>query len=184
MSLDLNNFKKSLTAAGDWLKKEFQQIRTGMASPSVLDSVKVEAYGSAMSLKEVAAVTLEGARTLRVSPWDKNQIKDIEKAITSSNLGLSVAVDDQGLRINFPALTQESRQKIVKTAKEKLEESRKQIRHCREDFLKELQDKEKAGGLGKDDVFRLKGDVQKIVDEENRKLEEVFAKKEKEIMSE
>ncbi|MFA6459048.1 MAG: ribosome recycling factor [Candidatus Paceibacterota bacterium] len=183
MATDINTLKKQLASATEWLRKEFQQIRTGQASPSVLDNVRVEIYGAPMSLKEVASVTLEGARTLRIAPWDKTHIKEIEKAISTSNLGLSVAVDDQGLRVNFPQLTTESRQEIVKAAKDKLEEARKQVRREREDYIKDLQAKEKDGGMGKDEVFRLKGDVQKIVDEENKKLEELFAKKEKEILS-
>lgn len=181
--MDINNFKKQLANAEEWLKKEFQQIRTGQASPNVLDSVRVDVYGAPMSLKEVASVTLEGARTIRISPWDKSQVKEIEKAIVVSNLGLSVVVDDQGLRVNFPQLTAESREGIVKAAKEKLEDARKQIRREREEFIKGLEAKEKVGGLGKDDVFRIKNDAQKVVDEGNRKLDELFSKKEKEILS-
>ncbi len=183
MSIDLNLFKKQLSSAEEWLKKEFQQIRTGQASPAVLDGVRVEIFGAPMSLKEVASITIEGARTLRIAPWDKSQIKEIEKAISASNLGLSLAVDDQGLRANFPQMTTESRMAVVKLAKDKLEEARKQVRRDRDTFVKELQTKEKDGGIGKDDAFRLKNDVQKLVDEANKKLEDSCSKKEKEIMS-
>ncbi len=183
MSLDLKAFKNQLGGAEEWLKKEFQQIRTGQASPVVLDSVRVEIYGAPMAVKEIASVTLEGARTLRIAPWDKAQVKDIEKAIGAANLGLSVVVDGEGLRINFSQLTEESRLEVVKIAKDKLEEARKQVRYSRDAFHKELQVKEKEGGLGKDEIFRLKNEVQKIVDEANKKLEEVCAKKEREILS-
>ncbi len=182
MAYDTNSFKKQLSNTEEWLKKEFQQVRTGQASPAVLDGVRVEAYGAQVSLKEVAAVTVEGARTLRVTPWDKGQIKDIEKGITIANLGLSVAVDDQGLRINFPELTEDRRKEIVKNAKDKLEDARKQIRHNRDAIVKDLQSKEKEGGMGKDEIFRLKNDVQKVVDEMNKKLEDLYNKKEKEII--
>ena len=181
--LNMNDFKKRVAEAEAWLRKEFQQIRTGQASPMVLDGVRVEIYGAPMSLKEVASVTIEGARTLRVAPWDKSQIKEIEKAISVANLGLSVVVDDHGLRASFPQLTSESRMQVVKVAKDKFEEARRQVRRERDAFLKELQAKEKDGGLGKDDIFRLKNEAQKAVDEENKKLEELFAKKEKEILS-
>jgi ribosome recycling factor len=183
MSYDLNPFKKHLAAAEDWLKKEFQQIRTGQASPTVLDGVRVEVYGAPVSLKEVASVTIEGARTLRIAPWDKSQIKDIEKAVAAGNLGLSTAVDDQGLRVIFPELTSETRNQVVKATKDKLEESRKQIRRERDVIIKDLQAKEKAGGMGKDEIFRLKNEVQKAVDEANKKLEDMFTKKEKEILN-
>jgi ribosome recycling factor len=147
-----------------------------------LDGVKVEIYGAPMSIKELASVIIEGARTLRISPWDKNQTKDIEKAITVANLGLSVVVDDQGLRVMFPELTEDRRKDIVKIAKDKLEEGKKQIRGHRDLIIKDLQNKEKDGGYGKDEIFRLKGDVQKIVDEFNKKLDEHYARKEKEII--
>lgn len=182
MSYDFNNFKKQLTSSEEWLKKEFQQIRTGMASPAILDVVKVEAYGAPMSLKEVASVNIEGPRTIRIAPWDKSQVKAIEKAITVANLGLSVVVDDAGLRVNFPELTSERRSDIVKTAKEKLEDAKKQVRQHRDVVVKDLQDKEKAGTMGKDDAFRFKNEAQKMVDETNKKLEDLFSKKEKEIL--
>ncbi len=183
MAYDLNPFKKQLAGAEEWLKKELQQVRTGQASPNILDGVRVESYGAPVPLKEVASVTLEGARTLRISPWDKGQVKDIEKAITVANLGLSVVVDDQGLRINFPELTGERRKEIAKSVKDKLEDAKKQIRNHRDGIVKDLQAKEKAGGYSKDDIFRLKNDVQKLVDDANKRLEDAFAKKEKEILN-
>lgn len=183
MSYDLSSFRKQLSGADEWLRREFQQVRTNQASPAVLDAVRVEVYGAPMSLKELASVTIEGARTLRITPWDKTHVKEIEKAITVSNLGLSTAVDDQGLRINFPELTADRRKEIAKMAKDKLEEARKQVRLERDRVIKDLQAKEKDGGMGKDEIFRLKNEVQKLVDEANKRLEDAYAKKEKEILS-
>lgn len=183
MAYDFNPFKKHLASCEEWLKKEFQQIRTGQASPAVLDSVKVEVYGAPMALKEVASVTIEGARTLRISPWDKSQTKEVEKALTVANLGLAVVVDDQGLRVMFPELTADRRAEIAKIAKEKMEEGKKQIRQHRDVVVKDLQTKEKDGLMPKDDAFRASKDVQKLVDEANKKLEEAYAKKEKEILN-
>ena len=94
MAYDFNPFKKQLANNEEWLKKEFSQIRTGQASPQILDGVRVEIFGAPMAIKELASVLIEGARTLRISPWDKNQTKDIEKAIAVANLGLSVVVDE------------------------------------------------------------------------------------------
>ncbi|MDE2038033.1 MAG: ribosome recycling factor [Patescibacteria group bacterium] len=182
MTYDFNPFKKQLAGAEEWLKKEMGQIRTGQASPSVLDGVKVEAYGAPMALKEVASVMIEGARTLRIAPWDRAQIKEIEKAITKADLGLSVVVDDQGVRVNFPELTSDRRKDIAKAAKDKLEDAKKQVRGHRDSVIKDLQAKEKAGGFGKDDIFRLKNDIQKLIDESNKRLEEAYEKKEKEIV--
>ena len=182
MAYDFNPFKKQLAGAEDWLKKEFSQIRTGQASPQILDGVKVEIYGAPMSIKELASVTIEGARSLRISPWDKGQTKEIEKAITVANLGLSVVVDDQGLRVNFPELTADRRKDIAKLAKDKLEEAKKQVRSHRDTIIKDLQNKEKEGGYGKDEIFRLKNETQKMVDDCNKKLDEHYSKKEKEIL--
>lgn len=181
MNYDFNNFKKQIAGTEEWLKKEFQQIRTGQASPSILDAVKVEVYGAPMSMKEVASVTIEGARTLRIVPWDMGNAKAIEKSITIANLGLSVATDDQGLRVNFPELTADRRVEIAKIAKEKMEEAKKQVRQHRDEVVKDLNAKEKAGGYGKDEIFRFQKDMQKIVDDFNKKLEDLYSKKEKEI---
>ncbi len=183
MAYDFNHFKKNITSAEDWLKQELQQIRTGQASPALLDGVRVESYGALVPLKEVASVTIEGARTLRVSPWDKSQIKDIDKAITVANLGLAVATDDQGLRVNFPELTSDRRKDFVKLAKDKLEDAKRHLRGHRDQVIKDLQEKEKAGGYGKDEIFRLKGEAQKMIDEGNKRLEDLFTKKEREIQS-
>lgn len=183
MAYDLNPFKKNLTTSEEWLKKELQQIRTGQASPAILDGVKVPVYGAPMALREVASVLIEGARTIRVAPWDKAQVKEIEKAITAANLGVSIVSDADGVRVNFPELTTETRHSVVKIAKEKLEEGKKKIRQHRDDVIKDLQAKEKAGGYGKDEIFRLTKDVQKVVDDANKKFEDIFAKKEKEILN-
>jgi len=182
MAYDFNPLKKQMIGVEEWMKKEFQQIRTGQASPSILDSVKVESYGAPVGIQSIAAVTVEGARTIRITPWDKSQAKEIEKAITVANLGLSVVVDDQGLRVNFPELTAERRTQIAKIAKEKLEDAKKQVRQHRDVVVRDLQAKEKDGKMGKDDAFRGSKDAQKIVDDTNKKLEADFAKKEKEIL--
>jgi ribosome recycling factor len=111
------------------------------------------------------------------------QSKEIEKALTVSNLGVSVSVDDKGLRVNFPELTSESRASIVKIAKEKLEEGRKQIRLHRDDAMKDLKAKVKAGGIGEDEMFRHEKEIQKFVDDTNKKLDDLYSKKEKEIIA-
>ncbi|MEI8249261.1 MAG: ribosome-recycling factor [Candidatus Taylorbacteria bacterium] len=183
MAYDFNPFKKQLAASEEWLKKEFQQIRTGQASPAVLDAVRVEIFGAPMAIKELASIMIEGARTIRIAPWDAKQAKDIEKAITVANLGLSVVVDDQGLRVMFPELTADRRKEIAKVAKERLEEAKKQVRAHRDVVVKDFQAKEKAGAMGKDDAFRGQKDAQKLVDDANKRLEEAYTKKEKELLN-
>lgn len=183
MAYDFSKFKNQIKDSEEWLKKEFSNIRTGRASAAVLDSVKIESYGSFLSIQEMGSVTNEDVRCLRVVPWDLSQAKNIEKAIMLANLGVSVTVDDKGLRIIFPELTSERRVQITKAAKEKLEEGKKRIRGNRDDVMKDLQAKEKDGSLSKDDVFRYKNDVQKIVDDANKALDAHYEKKEKEILN-
>ncbi len=174
-------FKQNLKTTEEWLKTEFGNIRTGRASPAILDAVKVEAYGSLMSINELANIAVEDARMIRISPWDISVAKSIEKAIQVSDLGLSVVVDDKGLRVTFPELTSDRRITLVKIAKQKLEDARVTLRTEREKAIKDIDMQEKEKEISEDEKFRLKADLQKILDEANRSLDEVFSKKEKEI---
>lgn len=178
MAHDFNEFKKTGESISLWLKQEYSSIRTGRAMPSILDVVTVISYGSPMSINQLATVSIEDPKTLRVVPWDKAVAKDIDKAIRESNLGLSVALDAIGLRISFPELTSDRRTMLLKLAKEKLEEARIKVRVERERILGEA---DRDEDLNKDDKFRLKGELQKLVDGLNSKLEEALSKKEKEI---
>lgn len=183
MAYDFTKFKGKIKESQDWLTKEFTNIRTGRASSAILDSVRVESYGDMMSLQQVAQVVPEDAQSIRIAPWDKNLTKEIEKAVLAANLGVSVTVDDKGVRVIFPSLTSERREQIMKTAKDKLEEAKKRVRVVRDDLMKEFQTLEKAGGVGKDDVFRYKADAQKLIDAMNKTLDEAYGRKEKEILS-
>lgn len=182
MSHDFSGFKQASSASIDWLKKEYSGIRTNQASPTILDGVSVEAYGSKMPINQVASVLASGPKSLLVTPWDKEVAKNIDKAIRESNLGLSVTLDAQGIRVSFPDLTNERRTLLIKALKEKLEEARIKVRTEREKNLGEIDKEEKDGDINKDDKFRLRNELQKLVDEANAKLEDLSAKKEKEIL--
>lgn len=182
MQYNFSNFKVELKKVGDFLEKEYNQLNIGRASPMVLDGVSVESYGSHVPLKNVASVSIEDPKTLRINPFDKNQIKDIEKSIASANLGLSVATDDLGIRVIFPQLTTETRQSLVKVLKEKLEDQRITVRRERERIWRDVEMKEKEGKLTEDEKFRAKEELQKIIDEANKSLETSFEKKQKEVM--
>jgi ribosome recycling factor len=183
MAYNFSVLKTHISELQEWLKNEFGTIRTGRATPSILDKVAVEAYGNMSPINQVASIAIEGARSLRIVPWDQSQVKAIEKAILVSNLGLSVAVDDKGLRVNFPDLTTETRMQFVKLSKQKLEEARKTLRRHREDCWEDIQAKEKEGGMGEDEKFRLKNEMQKMIDDTNGALEALAVAKEKEIMN-
>ncbi len=182
MLFNFSNFKTELNKIAEFLSKEYSQLNIGRASPMVLDSISVEFYGASQPIKNVASISIEDPKTLRINPWDKNQIKEIEKAIMASNLGLSVAVDGAGIRVIFPQQTTESRQKLVKVLKDKLEESRIVVRKEREKAWDDIQKMEKEGNMTEDEKFRAKDELQKVIDEINQKLEGVFEKKEKEVI--
>jgi len=177
MAYNTTNFKNELKKIEEWLSKEYSQVHTGRATPLILDSVMVESYGSYVSIKNLAGVTIEDPKTLRIVPWDKNQVKSIENAIRNSELGLSVLSDSEGIRVIFPMLTTETRTKLIKILKEKLEEARISVRKMRQEEMDKLDD------LSEDDKKRGKEDIQKCVDETNSKLEAIFAKKETDIMN-
>ena len=180
---DFSHLKQKAIDIQNHLKEEFSGIRTGRATPALLDSVMVDSYGSKAPINQVAGITMEDARTLRIAPYDSNQITEVEKAITNSNLGVSVSVDVNGLRIFFPELTSEVREKLMRVAKEKLEKARISLRGERDDTWADIQKKEKDKEISEDDKFRLKEEMQKIVDAENAKLDAMAEKKESEIMN-
>jgi len=183
MTYDFKPLKEKTKGVEEWLRKEYMGIRTGIASPALLDGVQVESYGTRMAINQVANISVEDARVIRIAPWDKSQSKAIEKAITDANLGVSVGADDKGVRVFFPELTSERRAILIKTAKTKLEDARKNLRGLRDEIWTEIQEKEKKGGMGEDDKFRFKDEMQKIIDESTKALEVILEKKEKEINS-
>ena len=182
MQYNFSTFKTEINKVADYLNKEYSQLNIGRASPLILDGISVESYGARVPLKNVATVAIEDPKTLRIAPWDKGQIKDIEKSIISANLGLSLAVDDAGIRVIFPQLTTETRLTLTKVLREKLEEQRITVRKERERIWDEIQKLQKESKMTEDEKFRAKDDLQKIIDEVNKKLESIFEKKEKEVM--
>ena len=180
---NFDELKKKSGEVEEWLKKELSGIRTGRANAAILDNVKVDAYGSKMSIQELANVSVSDAKSLTIAPWDASIGKEIEKAIIASNLGLSVNISDKGLRVVFPELTSERRESLLKVAKQKSEEARISLRGLRDKTWEEIQEKEKEGGMGEDDKFRFKNDMQKIIDEANKKLDGDYERKKTEITS-
>lgn len=179
---DFKELKQKIKDTEEWLQKEFSQIRTGRATPTILDGVMVEAYGSQMPIAQMATVMSEDPRTLRIAPWDQGNVKPIEKAIQISNLGLSVVVDDKGLRVSFPALTTESRNNFVKIAKTKLEDAKVAVRQERNKANDILNAGKKDSSISEDDAARGKEMVDKLIKEAGDKFDVLFAKKEAEIL--
>lgn len=176
-----SEIKQRLDEVVVWLQKEYSGIRTGQANPGLLDGVKVESYGTYMPIVQLGSIGIEDARTLRVSMWDASQVAAVEKAIRDADLGVSLVADSSGLRVIFPELTSERRVQLLKLAKTKLEDARISVRGVRDEEMKELEKDFKAGGMGEDEKFTKKDDIQKNVEETNNKLESLFNSKEREL---
>jgi len=165
------------------LETAFKKIRTGRAHPSILDSVRIDYYGSDTPLSQVANITVEDARTLGISPWEKNLVPEIEKAIMKSDLGLNPSTTGGLIRIPMPALTEETRKNYFKQAKAEAESARISIRNIRRDanagFKSLLKEKE----VSEDDDRRAQDLVQKLTDKYVAQVEERIAKKEKDLMA-
>lgn len=167
----------------EFFRNELMKLRTGRAQASLVEGIMVDYYGAKSPLKQVASVTVPEARTIMISPWDKDNLVSIEKAINDSQLNLTPNNDGQVIRINIPQLTEERRKELVKVLNQKAEEARVAIRKIREEIWDEIQNMEKSGTIGEDDKFQGKDRLQKVVDEYNDKVEEIRKKKEEEIMT-
>lgn len=164
------------------LKSEYSAIRTGRATPSLLDRVVVECYGSAMPLNQVASITAPEARLLLIQPWDKGLLQNIEKAIQKSDLGLVPNNDGTVIRIAVPHLTEERRKEFVKLAAREVEDKRVVVRNIRRTTNDALKKLEKAGDISEDDLHRTQTEVQELTDRYIELLNEVFEAKEKDIL--
>ena len=170
--------KKTLTA----LDEEFNTLRTGRASSALFDKVRVEYYGNATPLNQVATISVPEARLVVIQPWDKAVIGEIEKAIQKSELSLNPSNDGKVIRISIPPLTEERRREYVKLAKSMAEQSRVSVRNVRRDANDELKKAEKDGEISEDDLKRAEDDVQKITDTYIEEINKRVDEKEKEIL--
>lgn len=164
------------------LKNEFQKIRTGRASTSILDSVKVDYYGNPSSLSQVATLAVPEPRTITIAPWEAKMIGPIEKAILNSNIGLTPSNDGKIIRLNLPPLTEERRKEIVKDLKKKAEEDKVALRNIRRDAIDKLKKLEKDKGITEDELKKYEKDVQDATKSFELKIDEAVAHKEKEVM--
>lgn len=169
--------------AVEHLKSEAAKVRTGRATPALVENVMVNYYGTKTPLKQIASISAPEPRSLVIQPWDRGALAAIEGAIRESELNLNPMNDGILVRINIPMLTEDRRKEMVKILNQKAEEGRIALRSIREDAWKEIQKIEAEGGMSEDDKFKGKEKLQEIIDEYNRKIEEVRVSKEKEIMT-
>ncbi len=181
MAFDFDKLEGNIGEVNKHLTNEFSNIRTGRAIPSLLDSIRVDVYGTRTSLRDIASISVENARTLRVSVWDTSLLKAVEKAVIDANMGVSTATDDQGIRVIFPDLSAERRAMLIKLVGEKLEQAKITIRRCRAETLHELAALKKDGEMSEDELSRSKNELQKHTDVGIEVLEKLAVQKQKEI---
>lgn len=162
---------------------EFAGVRTGKASPSLVENIQVEVYGSAMRIRELAGITTPEPRQLLIQPWDMGSIQAIEKAIQKANLGLSPVTQGKMIRISFPELSAERRQEFVKITKKMAEDGRVAVRHVRRDAMEELKKSVKAGETSEEEQEKAEKEIQKLTDQYTAKIDAHTATKEKEILT-
>lgn len=182
IELYLDTARESMDSAVSYTSKELTKIRAGKAMPSMLDGLMVEYYGSPTPIAQVASINTPDARTIVVKPWEKSMISEVEKAIINSDLGLNPQNDGEMVRLNIPVLTEERRKNLVKQAKQVAEDGKIRVRSIRKDTnssLKSLLNE----GASEDAVKGGEDDVQKLTDQYSQKIDELFAAKEKDIMT-
>ena len=180
---DLNELKRRMQGAMAVLKQELSGLRTGRASPHLLDHVQADAYGSHMPLNQLATVSIPEPRLISVQVWDKSMVHAVEKAIINSNLGLSPATEGQVLRLRIPELNEDRRKELVKVAHKYAEAAKVAVRHVRRDGLDTVKKLEKNHEISEDDQKRLDNDVQKVTDASIAEIDQLLAAKEKEILT-
>jgi ribosome recycling factor len=181
-TFDLGDVKRRMQGAVNALKHDLGSLRTGRASPSLLDPLHVDAYGSPMPINQVATVSVPEPRLLSVQVWDRSMVGPVEKAIRESDLGLNPQTEGQVIRLRIPEMNEQRRKEMVKVAHKYAEEARIAVRHVRRDGLDLLKKLEKDHAISQDDEKRQADQVQKATDQAIAEIDSVLAAKEKEIM--
>ena len=178
----LSELRQKMTKSTEALEKEFKRIRTGRASTSLLEGIKVECYDTQMPLEQVASMSVPESRLMTIQPWDQSIIGDIEKGILKSELGLTPINDGKIIRISIPPLTEERRKELAKLAKRIAEESKISIRNLRREANEMFKELKAEKEISEDELYRSQDEVQKITDEFIKKIDVITSQKEKEII--
>ena len=181
--MELNQYEEKMKKSLANLEEEYGAIRAGRANPRILDRIQVDYYGTPTSLKGVANISVTEARMIQIQPWDAGLIKDIEKAILASDLGLTPANDGKVIRLVFPELTEERRKELVKDVKKKGEEAKVAIRNIRRDANDAVKKEAKANEISEDDQKQLEDKIQKLTDEYVKKIDQAIDAKSTEVMT-
>ena len=181
--MELNQYEEKMKKSLANLEEEYGAIRAGRANPRILDRIQVDFYGTPTSLQGVANISVPEARMIQIQPWDAGLIKDIEKAILASDLGLTPANDGKVIRLVFPELTEERRKELVKDVKKKGEETKVAIRNIRRDANDAVKKEAKANEISEDDQKQLEDKIQKLTDGYVKKIDQAIDAKSTEVMT-
>lgn len=177
----IERIKPDLEKTIKFFEGELQKLRTSRASPSLVEDIEVNCFGSNFPLKQLGAISSPQSNQIVIQPWDKSYLEPIEKAVAKSGLGMSAIVDKNVIRLNLPSLTEEYRQSLVKNLNEKAEQAKQTIRHWREIAWGGLQEEFREKKITEDDKFRGKDELQKMIDQYNDKIKEMVERKKQEI---
>ncbi|MEN6437470.1 MAG: ribosome recycling factor [Syntrophobacter sp.] len=177
-----SDLRDRMNKAVETLESDYKKLRTGRASVSLVDGIRVDYYGTPTPLSQLATLTIPDPRTIMIQPWDTSVVGEIEKAILKSELGLTPMNDGKAIRINIPPLTADRRKDLVKVVKKKAEESKVAVRNIRRDINEKIKDLKKDKKVSEDEQFRAQDEIQKITDDYVKKVDSVYGSKEKEIL--
>ncbi len=181
--MDYQNLKERMEKTINVFSEKLSEVRAGRANPAILNKVKIDYYGTPTPINQVAGISVPEARMILIQPWDASVLKDIEKAILASDIGINPNNDGKVIRLVFPELNEERRKELVKDIKKMAEEAKVAVRAVRRDGIEEAKAEQKEGNITEDELKQAENEVQKMTDKSVEEIDEILAKKEKEIMS-
>ena len=181
--MDYQNLKERMEKTINVFSEKLSEVRAGRANPAILNKVKIDYYGTPTPINQVAGISVPEARMILIQPWDASVLKDIEKAILASDIGINPNNDGKVIRLVFPELNEERRKELVKDIKKMAEEAKVAVRAVRRDGIEEAKAEQKEGNITEDELKQAENEIQKITDKSVEEIDDILSKKEKEIMS-
>ena len=181
--MDYTNLKERMEKTINNFSEKLAEVRAGRANPAILNKIKIDYYGTPTPINQVAGISVPEARLIVIQPWDMSILKEIEKAILASDIGINPNNDGKVIRLAFPELNEERRKELVKEIKKMAEEAKIAVRAVRRDGIEEAKSEQKQGNITEDDLKQAENEIQKITDKNIEEIDEILSKKEKEIMS-
>ena len=181
--MDFTNIKEKMEKSINIYNEKLSEVRAGRANPAILNKIKIDYYGTPTPINQVAGVSVPEARLIVIQPWDMSILKEIEKAILASDIGINPNNDGKVIRLAFPELTEERRKDLVKDIKKMAEEAKISIRAIRRDGIEEAKSEQKEGNITEDELKQAENEIQKLTDKSVEEIDKILANKEKEVMS-